>query len=298
MNFFEYENRCDDHVKLAVEHGKDFVEDGAHPITDHYHFHKRIELIYVMRGSITMRTEYHESLTAKPGEMLVMEENMLHHTIACEMGKYIMLQLPEENTEQYFKLRGNHSIGSHLVTDYENRFFEKLCMTIADHKYTNGAETYLQNMIDTLLSGIIFKVGLVPKRKSAAPLLKHMIAYILENLDKPFTIQDIAKSMGYSPRSVSDLFSKHTNMKLKDYILIKRIDNAKRMLDERFSIAESCDKSGFGSLQNFHRSFKMYEGITPGEYQAKSNFQPGRDEKKYIMNKELYEYSNFQKQQD
>ena len=143
-------------------------------------------------------------------------------------------------------------------------------------------------MIDTLLSGIILQCGLVPKRKSAAPLLKNIMSYILKNLGNAFTIQDIAKSMGYSPRSISDIFSKHVGIKLKDYILIKRLNNAKRMLDERYTIAEACEKSGFGSLQNFHRAFKMYEGITPGEYQSNSTFAPGRDNSKYELVDEMY----------
>ena len=104
--------KCDDHVRLAVERGY-----GDRPINDHFHFHKRIEIIYVSEGSITMRTEYEDSLTANAGEMLVIEESMLHYVSDVVGGDTIMIQLPEDNMLKYLEAKGNHSLGSNLVKD-------------------------------------------------------------------------------------------------------------------------------------------------------------------------------------
>jgi len=66
---------------------------------------------------------------------------------------------------------------------------------------------------------------------------------------------------------VSKLFKEQTGEGILDYINKRRVQEAKRLLlDKNISISEAAIQSGFLSSNSFIRTFKKYEGITPGRY--------------------------------
>ncbi|WP_159413111.1 helix-turn-helix transcriptional regulator [Ruminiclostridium josui] len=55
-------------------------------------------------------------------------------------------------------------------------------------------------------------------------------------------------------------------MTLREYILDRRIEEAKRLLSNGENVSEACCKSGFSNYSNFIRSFTKLVGISPGKY--------------------------------
>ncbi|WP_366183838.1 helix-turn-helix transcriptional regulator [Flavobacterium ovatum] len=65
-----------------------------------------------------------------------------------------------------------------------------------------------------------------------------------------------------------------TNLTPMKYLFIRRLEMAKKMMEEvhEFNISEIAYKCGFSSSQYFSTIFKKYEKCTPKEYQVKYVF--------------------------
>lgn len=96
-----------------------------------------------------------------------------------------------------------------------------------------------------------------------------ILAFIAERYDQPnLNISMIGEHFGMTPTYLSKLFKEQTGEGLLDTINRFRMDHAKRLLqDPGNSIKFIASQSGFHDINTFIRTFKKYEGVTPGQYQ-------------------------------
>ena len=103
--------------------------------------------------------------------------------------------------------------------------------------------------------------------KTPSKLLMQITNYVQHNLSKPVNVCELAKSMYISRTHLAAKFKQETGMTLTDFILIEKIEEAKRLLrysDKSLSLI--ADYLGFSSQSHFTRAFKKYSGKTPREY--------------------------------
>ena len=55
-------------------------------------------------------------------------------------------------------------------------------------------------------------------------------------------------------------------MTLREYIISRRVEYAKKLLSEGKNVSEACELSGFGDYSNFIRTFTLIAGTSPGKY--------------------------------
>lgn len=94
--------------------------------------------------------------------------------------------------------------------------------------------------------------------------------HIGENYADPqFSLTQLGDLLGLSPYYVSRLFKDKYEMTVSDYLAKTRIKKAKEQLASTdMSIREIAEKNGFLSSNIFIRTFKRWEGVTPGFYRA------------------------------
>lgn len=94
------------------------------------------------------------------------------------------------------------------------------------------------------------------------------LAYIRENLTKPFGEADLAVIAGQSTGAFSRAFRRHTGMSLVQYVKRLRINLACQILmsDEQASITDICFEVGFNNLSNFNRQFLAEKGMPPSQF--------------------------------
>jgi AraC-like DNA-binding protein len=94
------------------------------------------------------------------------------------------------------------------------------------------------------------------------------LAYIRENLTKPFEEADLAQIAGQSTSTFSRAFRQHTGMSLVQYVKRLRINLACQILmsDEQASITSICFEVGYNNLSNFNRQFLAEKGMTPSRF--------------------------------
>jgi AraC-like DNA-binding protein len=94
------------------------------------------------------------------------------------------------------------------------------------------------------------------------------LAYIRENLTRPFNEADLAAIAGQSTSAFSRAFRQHTGMSLVQYVKRLRINLACQILmsDEQASITSICFEVGYNNLSNFNRQFLAEKGMTPSRF--------------------------------
>lgn len=81
------------------------------------------------------------------------------------------------------------------------------------------------------------------------------------------SVAAVAKSVGLPERRFRELFHQETGVTPKEYLIRRRINEAKRLLREgRSSITQIGHAVGFSSSQHFATTFKRLMGMTPRDY--------------------------------
>lgn len=94
-----------------------------------------------------------------------------------------------------------------------------------------------------------------------------IIAYINENYMHDIDINAVAAQFGLSYSYVRKLFKEKTGKTILDYLNSLRVRRVKELLEQTdHSIVQIAGEAGFYNEQALFRTFKKYEGITPGEY--------------------------------
>ncbi|MBE1446601.1 AraC family transcriptional regulator [Paenibacillus sp. OAS669] len=94
-----------------------------------------------------------------------------------------------------------------------------------------------------------------------------IIDMIHKHYDTDLTIEECASQLHYNANYLSGIFRKETNTTFSDYLSAYRFTIAKRWLTETdMTIKEISEKLRYMNSQNFIRSFRKVEGMTPGQY--------------------------------
>lgn len=131
-------------------------------------------------------------------------------------------------------------------------------------------QTSVKEMMKTTkeLCGLICNRVREARSDQGVWLNRQMEDFIAKNiLDNGLSLTSIADHFGMAPQYISGFFKKHNNVNLTEYILVKRMDEAKRLLREsNMTIMQIAQSIGYANDIGFIRVFKKQEGITPGKY--------------------------------
>ena len=94
--------------------------------------------------------------------------------------------------------------------------------------------------------------------------------YVDSGLSYNVSLDDIAQHFFLNKSYIISIFSEKYGYPPKQYILQRKLQAARTMLEENiYSIAEISDILNFSSSQHFSSLFKKKEGISPDEYRKK-----------------------------
>lgn len=99
--------------------------------------------------------------------------------------------------------------------------------------------------------------------------LKRVLDYIANSLDKNISLSQLAAIAGMSPHYFAELFKQSTGRSPHNYILLQRIECAKRSLrNPARSILDAALDAGFQNSSHFSRMFRKAEGASPTRFRA------------------------------
>lgn len=100
-----------------------------------------------------------------------------------------------------------------------------------------------------------------------ASVVEQICQYIEKNYQNDISRNDFAKIVYLNPDHIARIFRKETGISLGSYIIQKRIEAAKNLLENTgLPINSIADKVGYGNYSYFTKLFKKETGYTPNEY--------------------------------
>lgn len=108
-----------------------------------------------------------------------------------------------------------------------------------------------------------------------------VLSNALRFMDKNFSFSHLSTSLiaersGISRPYLFDLFRKFLGESPCQYLLKRRVEEAKRsLMTSSLPIKDIAEQSGFASIEVFYRSFRRITQMTPADYRKKYSIYPG-----------------------
>lgn len=94
-----------------------------------------------------------------------------------------------------------------------------------------------------------------------------VVKYIQEHYAEDIKLDELASNFFISYAKLTRDFKKHTGMTINNYITLTRIENAKALLKQGYSINSVASLCGYSSPSYFIKTFRQYTHITPLKFQ-------------------------------
>lgn len=102
-----------------------------------------------------------------------------------------------------------------------------------------------------------------PKRKEERDVLPEIIDYINRHLTEIEGLSELEHRFFFSKSTLNRLFSESTGSTVWEYVVLKRLHAARRMLLDGKSAALAAAASGFGDYSAFYRQYRRVFGESP-----------------------------------
>ena len=100
-----------------------------------------------------------------------------------------------------------------------------------------------------------------------SPLTEAILRYLHAHLADRVTLAELGRAVHFSPVYCDTVFKRETGRSIVTYLLDERIEEAKRLLEERsIPLGDLCAAVGFCDYNYFSRCFKRRVGYTPTQY--------------------------------
>lgn len=266
----------------------------SHKMTTHnasysYHRHDACEIYLFLSGNIMLYIE-ENCFRPAPGSLVVLNDSEMHRIQAADntpydrivinIKKQYMNRLSDDNVDltRCFYDSPHGSANIRVLSD--NALAEFLSLYRGLESSAN-ADDYGASIIQKAYASLLLLF--VNKEFQREPMhinntmplyITGTMQYIESHLDEPLCLSVLAEQFSVSEEYLSSQFKHHTGLTLRSYLLYRKVNCAKKLLQQGASVTEACYQSGFHDYANFIRSFKQITGTSPGKYKQSSLEHP------------------------
>ncbi|MBQ7725946.1 MAG: helix-turn-helix domain-containing protein [Clostridia bacterium] len=256
-----------------------YIDSGQEIVVVHHktnygmnvHTHEYFEIEYVILGSCHHRVE-NESFELSRGDIALFKVNSRHEFYTSGEVEIVRIKIRSEFLPEIYTAHEDEFTLSnflHLPPNEVKRVEDIILMIEKELKERNQyAAEVITGYLEVLFALFIrFHHASHQENKQESVLDFQMIlAYIEKNLST-VTPSSVAAYAGYNFPYFSKLFKKYIGKKLSEYINMKKLEAAAKLLTESNKSVENIGyEAGFNHKSYFHRIFKRYYGVTPDEY--------------------------------
>lgn len=244
-----------------------------------FHWHKEIELIYILEGELRLYLDEQEYL-ATPGDLIYISEGVIHggessnciyECLVFDLKPLLM------NTHATRRTLRKVELNQIQINQHFNDSFPELLQCVKQlfssvHKKIPGWEL-------SVLGSLFEFYGIILQNEYYQPMdyinhtngklyhLKPVLEYIEANYPYPITLKTLSHIAGMSPKYFCRFFYAAIHRTPIDYLNYYRIDRACHLMEtEDISISEAAYRCGFNDSNYFSRVFKKYKNYTPKQY--------------------------------
>jgi AraC-like DNA-binding protein len=260
------------------------------------HCHDGYEVLMMKRGSVDMQIE-DRMISLHPGDIVLIPPYVFHFARQQSTDTYcrVVLNMKEALIQSLIASDESYrhiTDAFYQTPDYHihvnGSTFRQLIDLACALEAASGNNTDLYGT-DILSRSLLSIILVILNRQSAAAnpspffpqtqapsmpeVVKNVIHYVDQNLAGDLSVSGIAESVHLNSVYLTRLFRQYSGLSLQQYIIEKRLAEAKRMLRNGQSPTEVCYACGFNNYSNFSRTFTNHVKISPRQYQENSRAQ-------------------------
>lgn len=253
----------------------EYHTDRFKPLTYNYsiglkspsHYHKQIELFYVMSG-----TQYSvingSAFEAKKGDIIYCNPFDIHQYWYKVPPLVLFIGIPSSYTAFFNSYTGSGRLRSnHLPKGKHSAKILEVMQEFSSAK--SHSYMYSFGLVNKLLGLLSEAIGIETQNDiKSQNLIQTILYYINDNYRSALTLQSIAEHCNYNKYYISRTFNSTFNCNLNTYINLRRIES---LVEEKThypdkSITAIAAEVGFTTQRTFYRVFKEIYGCTPRQY--------------------------------
>jgi AraC-like DNA-binding protein len=161
------------------------------------------------------------------------------------------------------------------VLNFDPHHFSHIYQSMIDHTHYASlySETQISLLLHRLLTDILARktADALEKISSKKAELDQLLIYIKNNYNHELTLDELADHSRISKFYLIRLFREMTGTSPYRYIVMTRVDEAKKMLQSTARrVEEIAELTGFCDSKNFISTFKRMTGLTPLQFRKTS----------------------------
>lgn len=232
------------------------------------HQHEEHELFLPLQGEITVNYG-NETVKAGPGRMLYVPPDLDHSFSSSSQG----------SGERVICLIEKINWKKHVDTKFlpcsmpMNSLAKELIFYLLIHQKAKGLQFFISALIESVAESLeasqhakinVFTDHIAGRIED--PRVQKSLEFIDDELSS-ISLASIAKRSGLSLRNFNRLFLKECGIGPKDYLILRRMEKAKKLLKEtKMTVTDISLEVGYGSLSKFIGTFKKIIGILPSDF--------------------------------
>ncbi len=243
------------------------------------HSHDAFEVFICIQNNYEIHAN-NKQYILKEGDILIIPPRMLHEYINDKYGvRFIYL------------IEMNHFFKSHDYKAIESLFFDaflinqKTCPDIYSNVYQlfmdmNSVYFTNTNFWETIIYDKMYQVFIEIYKHSENTVkseesqntsqsitrINALLRYLDVNYAEDISTEQAANYTGFSKYHFIRIFKLQTGYTFHDYLTLKRIRVAEKLLATDTPITEIAFQTGFNTLPSFCRTFKKYTTYSPSDY--------------------------------
>ena len=107
--------------------------------------------------------------------------------------------------------------------------------------------------------------------------MQEVLAYINKHYTSTVKLETLARQFGVSVSFLSHEFVKYTGRSVYDYVLYRRVLQAKELISTSMPLNEVAYQCGFNDYSSFLRAFTKMAGMSPSAYRKSTRQHPEAD---------------------
>ena len=251
-----------------------------------FHWHREIELLYILDGPVVVYTE-NAQYQLETNDIFIINSNEAHCIQkTSNVNSILIFQITADFCHSYYPdLKNLMFIDRHFSSSNDNtkKIWRSLYNYIVDIMFilAKKNKTAFQLKIMGIINNIFFqllsnsKYEIISNEKTVIDTrnikrLNRIIAYMQENYMYKISLSDLAENENLDMYYLSHFIKKHLGLSFQKYLNKLRLAKAIQLListDNR--TIDICIESGFSDYRYLCKAFAEEYGCTPSQYKVK-----------------------------